>query len=152
MGERAVIERGMESLEAIGESDSTTFVLPQELTSLVGRYGKHLTGSDASLTESMSQGEGLETQDFDAETRELLGLDDINEILGEIDAEADIDIEAMEEEAEAIKTGTDEEMANPEEASTGGETSTEPTDTERGAATDGEREEREELETDASTD
>jgi regulator of protease activity HflC (stomatin/prohibitin superfamily) len=157
MGERAVIERGMESLEAIGESESTTFVLPQELTSLVGRYGKHLTGSDASLTESMNQGENLETQDFDSETRELLGLDDINEILGEIDAEADIDIEAMEEEAEAIKTGADEQMANPEEstseeASVGGETSTEATETETGAATDGDREEREELETDASTD
>ncbi|PSP72176.1 phosphoesterase [Halobacteriales archaeon QS_3_64_16] len=93
MGERAVIERGMESLEAIGESDSATFVLPQELTSLVGRYGKHLTGSDASLTESMNQSENLEIQDFDSETREMLGLDDISEILGEIDAGVDGDLE-----------------------------------------------------------
>ena len=93
MGERAVIERGMESLEAIGESDSTTFVLPQELTSLVGRYGNHLTGSDAPLAGGQGAGAGLQTQDFDAETRELLGLDDISEILGEIDAGVDGDLE-----------------------------------------------------------
>ena len=49
MGERAVIERGMETLETIGEGDATTFVLPQELTSLVGRYGKHLSGGDAGV-------------------------------------------------------------------------------------------------------
>jgi len=30
----------METLEEIGKGESTTFVLPQELTSLVGRYGK----------------------------------------------------------------------------------------------------------------
>jgi hypothetical protein len=29
----------------------------------------------------------LETQDFDSETREMLGLDDIEEILGEIDGD-----------------------------------------------------------------
>ena len=162
MGERAVIERGMESLESIGESDSTTFVLPQELTSLVGRYGKHLTGGDASITEDLGQGEGLETQGFDAETRELLGLDDINEILGEIDAEADIDIEAMEEEAEAIKTGIDGEGDEiqgsedvideaDEEAGMGAGTNAGSTDT--GTTADESREEeREELETDASTD
>jgi len=39
MGERAIIERGMESLERIGQGESSTFILPQELTSLVGRYG-----------------------------------------------------------------------------------------------------------------
>jgi len=44
MGERAIIERGMETLEEIGKGESTTFVLPQELTSLVGRYGKALSG------------------------------------------------------------------------------------------------------------
>jgi regulator of protease activity HflC (stomatin/prohibitin superfamily) len=93
MGERAVIERGMESLEAIGESDSTTFVLPQELTSLVGRYGKHLTGSDAAPAESQEGGAGLETQDFDSETREMLGLDDISEILGEIDGGLGTDLD-----------------------------------------------------------
>ncbi|MEF8853135.1 MAG: SPFH domain-containing protein, partial [Haloarculaceae archaeon] len=45
MGERAVIDKGMETLESIGQGESTTFVLPQELSSLVGRYGKHLSGS-----------------------------------------------------------------------------------------------------------
>ena len=93
MGERAVIERGMESLERIGESESSTFVLPQELTSLVGRYGKHLTGSDAALTEDQGQGQGLETQDFDQETRELLGLDDISEILDGIDDDLENDFD-----------------------------------------------------------
>jgi Asp-tRNA(Asn)/Glu-tRNA(Gln) amidotransferase C subunit len=45
--------------------------------------------------------------DFDEETREMLGLDDIEEILGQIDQEAEIDTEAMEQEAEAIKAGED---------------------------------------------
>jgi len=80
MGERAVIEKGLETLADIGTSPSTTYVLPQELTSLVGRYGKHLTGSDV-----RSGGEVLDSLDFDAETREMLGLDDIEEILDEID-------------------------------------------------------------------
>jgi len=85
MGERAIIERGLDSLERIGRSDSTTFVLPQELTSLVGRYGKHLSGSDAGDARAI-----LDGQEFDAETREMLGLDDIAEILG---AGADLDID-----------------------------------------------------------
>jgi len=51
MGERAIIERGMETLEEIGKGESTTFVLPQELTSLVGRYGKALSGSDVQQME-----------------------------------------------------------------------------------------------------
>ncbi|WP_202935071.1 SPFH domain-containing protein [Halorussus amylolyticus] len=102
MGERAVIEKGMETLESIGQGESTTFVLPQELSSLVGRYGKHLTGSDVK-----EDGEQLESMDFDAETRELLGLDDIEEILGQIDEEAEMDVEAMEQEAQAIKQGED---------------------------------------------
>src|SRR6056297_3205912 len=46
MGERAVIDKGMETLATIGTNESTTFVLPQELSSLVGRYGKALSGSD----------------------------------------------------------------------------------------------------------
>jgi regulator of protease activity HflC (stomatin/prohibitin superfamily) len=79
MGERAVIEKGMETLEGIGAGEATTFVLPQELTSTVGRYGKHLTGSD------VSAGGGLEGLQFDPADREMLGLDDIGEILGEID-------------------------------------------------------------------
>ncbi|WP_435179967.1 SPFH domain-containing protein [Halorussus sp. AFM4] len=102
MGERAVIEKGMETLESIGQGESTTFVLPQELSSLVGRYGKHLTGSDVK-----EDGEQLDSLDFDEETRELLGLDDIEEILGQIDEEAEMDVEAMEQEAQAIKEGED---------------------------------------------
>ncbi|MFC7177113.1 SPFH domain-containing protein [Halosegnis marinus] len=102
MGERAVIDKGMETLAEIGTSDSTTFVLPQELTSLVGRYGKHMTGSDVKETEGV-----LDSMDFDAETREMLGLDDIEEILGQIDADAEMDLEKMEAEAEAIKAGED---------------------------------------------
>jgi regulator of protease activity HflC (stomatin/prohibitin superfamily) len=102
MGERAIIERGMETLEGIGQGDSTTFVLPQELTSLLGRYGRHLTGGDVATDADLL--EGLE---FDEETRELLGLDDIEEILGQIDQEAEMDVEEMEAEAEAIKAGAD---------------------------------------------
>ena len=102
MGERAIIERGMETLEEIGQGESTTFVLPQELTSLLGRYGKHLTGGDVATDADL-----LESMDFDDETRELLGLDDIEEILGQIDQEAEMDVEEMEAEAEAIKTGAD---------------------------------------------
>jgi len=103
MGERAVIDKGMETLADIGQGESTTFVLPQELSSLVGRYGKHLTGSDV-----QTNGEGtLDSLNFDEETREMLGLDDIEEILGQIDEEAQIDTEEMEQQAQAIKAGED---------------------------------------------
>ncbi|WP_254273651.1 SPFH domain-containing protein [Haloarcula marina] len=102
MGERAVIDKGMETLAEIGGSESTTFILPQELTSLVGRYGKHLTGSDIK-----ENGHVLDGLDFDEETREMLGLDDIEEILGQIDEEAEVDVEAMEQEAQKIKHGED---------------------------------------------
>jgi regulator of protease activity HflC (stomatin/prohibitin superfamily) len=85
MGERAVIEKGMETLSTIGQGESTTFVLPQELTSMVGRYGKHLSGSDV-----QTGGEGtLDSLDFDAETREMLGLDDIEETLETLDTDAE---------------------------------------------------------------
>jgi regulator of protease activity HflC (stomatin/prohibitin superfamily) len=104
MGERAIIDKGMETLGEIGGSESTTFILPQELTSLVGRYGKHLTGSDIK-----ENGHVLEGLEFDAEAREMLGLDDIEEILGQIDAEADVDVEEMEKEAQAVKHGEDPE-------------------------------------------
>jgi len=100
MGERAIIERGMETLAEIGQGDSTTFVVPQELTSLVGRYGKGLSGSDA------QQMEGLEGLEFDDDTRAMLGLDDIDEILGQIDEAAEMDVEELEQEAEAIKSGS----------------------------------------------
>jgi regulator of protease activity HflC (stomatin/prohibitin superfamily) len=100
MGERAIIEKGMETLDSMGQGDSTTFVVPQELSSLVGRYGKHLTGSDVK-----GDGELLDSLDFDESTREMLGLDDIEEILDQIDAEAEPDTEAMEEQAQAVKEG-----------------------------------------------
>ncbi len=107
MGERAIIERGMETLERIGQGESSTFVLPQELTSLVGRYGKQLSGSD------VQESEGLEGKEFDDDTRKMLGLDDIDEILGEIDQAAEMDIEQLEQEAEQVKTG-DAEIAGSE--------------------------------------
>ena len=100
MGERAIIERGMDTLEAIGQGASTTFVIPQELTSLLGRYGKGLTGSDMA-----TNGDHLESLEFDAETRELIGLDDIGEILGEIDQAALVDVEDLEQQARAVKDG-----------------------------------------------
>ncbi|GGL72641.1 SPFH domain-containing protein [Halocalculus aciditolerans] len=103
MGERAVIERGMESLERMGDSESTTFVLPQELTSLVGRYGKHLTGSDV----ADGQAPSLDSLEFDEETRELLGLDDIDEILNQIEEGAEFDPKEIEEAAQAVKSGED---------------------------------------------
>ncbi|ELY69734.1 SPFH domain-containing protein [Natrinema versiforme] len=102
MGERAVIDKGMETLAEIGKGESTTFVMPQELTSLVGRYGKHLSGSDVE-----GNGADLESLEFDDETRELIGLDDIADIIGEIDEQAEMDVEAMEEQAQAIKEGQD---------------------------------------------
>ena len=102
MGERAIIDEGLDTLATIGQSESTTFVLPQELSSMVGRYGKHLTGSDVS-----EDGHGLESLEFDAETRELIGLDDIGEILGEIEAVTEMDVEEMEKQAQAIKEGQD---------------------------------------------
>ncbi|MFC7020084.1 MULTISPECIES: SPFH domain-containing protein [Haloarcula] len=102
MGERAIIDKGMETLSEIGQGESTTFVLPQELTSLVGRYGKHLSGSDVK-----ENGHVLEGLEFDEEAREMLGLDDIEEILGQIDQEAQVDVEAMEQEAQKIKHGED---------------------------------------------
>ncbi|AFZ72147.1 SPFH domain-containing protein [Natronobacterium gregoryi] len=111
MGERAVIDKGMDALTEIGQSESTTFVLPQELTSMVGRYGKHLSGSDVA-----EETDELEALDFDEETRELIGLDDIAEIIGEIDEEAEMDVEAMEQEAQAIKEGQDPgNISDPEE-------------------------------------
>jgi len=102
MGERAIIEKGMETLESVGEGESNTFVLPQELTSLVSRYGKHLTGSDVSIGDGQ-----LDSLEFDEETRELIGLDDIEKIIGEISEEAEMDVEKMEKRAQAVKEGED---------------------------------------------
>ncbi|ELZ91760.1 hypothetical protein C440_15639 [Haloferax mucosum ATCC BAA-1512] len=110
MGERAIIDKGMETLERIGQGESTTFVLPQELTSLVGRYGKQLTGSD------VQDMEGLSSMEFDKETRELLGLDDIDDILGQIDEAAEMNVEQLEQEAEAIKAGAEvNDIKSPDE-------------------------------------
>ena len=110
MGERAVIDKGLETLSKIGESESTTYVLPQELTSMLGRYSRHLTGSDVREVE-----EDLDSLEFDAETRELLGLDDIEEILGQIDEAADLDVDQLEQEAEAVKAGSVEDIRSAEE-------------------------------------
>jgi regulator of protease activity HflC (stomatin/prohibitin superfamily) len=85
MGERAIIDKGLETLGEMGTSESTTFVLPQELTSLVGRYGKHLSGSDV-----RGDGTVLDGMEFDEETRELLGLDSIEQILGNLE---DVEVE-----------------------------------------------------------
>jgi regulator of protease activity HflC (stomatin/prohibitin superfamily) len=107
MGERAIIERGLETLESVGSSESTTLVIPQELTSLVGRYGKQLSES------SVQEMTGLDSLEFDAETREMLGLDDIEEILGQIDEAAALDIDELEQEAQAVKAGTTETVDEP---------------------------------------
>jgi regulator of protease activity HflC (stomatin/prohibitin superfamily) len=77
MGERAIVDKGLETLERIGQAPSTTYVLPQELTSLLGRYGKGLTGSD------VQSAAGLESLDFDDETRELLDLDSVEELVAD---------------------------------------------------------------------
>jgi hypothetical protein len=90
------VARGMESLERIGTSPSTTYVLPQETTSLLSRYGRHLTGND------IGEGRQLDSLDFDAETRELLGLDDIEELAaGDGNAEADFATETADIERDA---------------------------------------------------
>jgi regulator of protease activity HflC (stomatin/prohibitin superfamily) len=95
MGERAIIERGMETLEEIGRSESTTFVLPQEMTSLLSRYGKHLTGSD------VGAGASLESLNFDEETREMLGIDDIEDLAaGDGDVDLDLEVESADIELE----------------------------------------------------
>ncbi|MFB6112696.1 MAG: SPFH domain-containing protein [Halodesulfurarchaeum sp.] len=111
MGERAVIERGLEALEEIGQGESTTFVLPQELSSLLGRYGKHLTDGDVA-----TETEGLESLEFDEETRELLGLDDIDEILEQIGERVEYDMSQVEEEAQAVSEGaTPEDIKSADE-------------------------------------
>jgi regulator of protease activity HflC (stomatin/prohibitin superfamily) len=96
MGERAIIDKGMETLESIGQAESTTYVLPQEVSSLLGRYGKHLTGSNVA-----GDGQTLESLEFDSETQEMLGLDDISEL-----AEG-IQMNGEESEIEAIAQADD---------------------------------------------
>ena len=109
MGERAILLRGMDTLREMGSSPSTTFVIPQELTSLFGRYGRHLTGSDA-LTDAPK----LDSLEFDADTREMLGLDDVAEELDELQGEhGEVDI-AVEGVGEGLDT---REEAEPESGS-----------------------------------
>jgi regulator of protease activity HflC (stomatin/prohibitin superfamily) len=80
MGERAVVDKGLETLASIGQAPSTTYVLPQELTALLGRYGRQLTGSD------VQESGGLDSLEFDDETRELLDLDGVDELVAEASA------------------------------------------------------------------
>ncbi|MDY6819099.1 MAG: phosphoesterase, partial [Halobacteriales archaeon] len=47
--------------------------------------------------------------------RELLGLDNIEDIIGQIDEAAEVDIEGMEQEAEAVKSGTVEDIKSADE-------------------------------------
>jgi regulator of protease activity HflC (stomatin/prohibitin superfamily) len=79
MGERAIINKALNTIVSVGEGESSTIIIPQELTSLLGRYGKHLSGSD------MSDGDApLESLEFNADTLKLLGLDDLDKTLREI--------------------------------------------------------------------
>jgi len=102
MGERAIVDRGLETLTSIGTSPSTTYVLPQELTSLLGRYGRGLTDSD------LQESTGLESLDFDAETRELLGIDDVEAIVEAVDGTGATDgVDDRSEEPAAAATDVD---------------------------------------------
>lgn len=113
MGERAVIDKSLNTLEGIGEGESTKFIIPQELSSLVGRYGKHLSGSDVEPSE-----QSLESLEFDQETEEMLGLDDIEDIIGELDKE-------VEEAESSVGSG---EIADPSEVVTDADDVVEETD------------------------
>jgi hypothetical protein len=53
----------------------------------VGRYGKHLTGSDV-----QTDGDSLESLDFDSDTAEMLGLDSIEDIVEGLDGVGGSDI------------------------------------------------------------
>jgi hypothetical protein len=63
--------------------------------------------------------EGIES---DKKTREMLGLDDIEEIIDEFSNEEDVvDIEQMEEEAQAVKEGESQaDIKDPDEIIEGG--------------------------------
>jgi len=81
MGERALIERGFRALERVGAGAATTYVVPQELTSLVGRYGHRL--GDA------SGGSGLTSNSVDLVK---LDLEDVIETPADADG-VEIDVE-----------------------------------------------------------
>lgn len=81
MGERAIIERGFEAIERVGRGAATTYVVPQELTALVGRYGRHLTGGES--------GSGLDSLGIDLA---YLDLEDVVETPADAD-EVEIEID-----------------------------------------------------------
>jgi regulator of protease activity HflC (stomatin/prohibitin superfamily) len=95
MGERAIIDTGLETLGHIGQSPSTTVVLPQELTSLVSRYGRHLTGGADGVEQPT-----LGSQPFSSETETMLGLDDVSGLLDDVSLESLEDTRAREERGE----------------------------------------------------
>ncbi|WP_415487712.1 SPFH domain-containing protein [Candidatus Hikarchaeum yamanae] len=86
MGERAIINKALNTIVSVGEGESSTIIIPQELTSLLGRYGKHLSGSDVSDTEDT-----LESLDFNTKTLKLLGLDKLDSILTELDKDLELE-------------------------------------------------------------
>jgi len=86
MGERAIINKALNTIVSVGEGESSTIIIPQELTSLLGRYGKHLSGSDVADTEDT-----LESLDFNAKTLKLLGLDKLDSILTELDKDLELE-------------------------------------------------------------
>ncbi|MFL2521497.1 MAG: SPFH domain-containing protein [Halobacteriales archaeon] len=86
MGERAIINKALNTIVSVGEGESSTIIIPQELTSLLGRYGKHLSGSDVADTEDT-----LESLDFNTKTLKLLGLDKLDSILTELDKDLELE-------------------------------------------------------------
>lgn len=82
------------------------------MTSLVGRNGTHLTGSDGK-----DNGHVLGSLDFDAESREMLGLEEIEDIRGQVDKDAEVDLEEMQAQAKAVKEGSaGADIRDPDEA------------------------------------
>jgi regulator of protease activity HflC (stomatin/prohibitin superfamily) len=123
MGEQAVIDRSLETLQTIGEGPSETYVLPQEFSSVVGKFGKQF------VDDAVPDEESLKGTDFDAEDREILGLDDIDEILGEIedvDTMGDVAADAHGDEIAGGQTsdvgGETDEIAGGQTSDVGGET------------------------------
>lgn len=104
MGERAIIDKSLETLKDIGEGDSTKYVIPQEMSSLLGRYGKHLSGSDVQNGDTE-----LDSLEFNQETKQLLGIDDIDDIIGKLDEEV------QEAESMAESAPEDPDISDPEE-------------------------------------
>tara|TARA_A100001037_G_C15152807_1_gene640676 strand:- start:2466 stop:3500 length:1035 start_codon:yes stop_codon:yes gene_type:complete len=86
MGERAIINKALNTIVSVGEGESSTIIIPQELTSLLGRYGKHLSGSDISDNEGT-----LESLDFSNKTLKMLGLDKLDQILTELDKDLELE-------------------------------------------------------------